>query len=105
MYLVSIYIIQIDWNEQQKTVDALSSDLSNSWKYLRAIARQETSSDCASTDKKMKSAKSLTDAAERLRVIETISRRVKTRFHRLLMYMGMRPSQAEKAKVNFICNF
>ena len=77
----------------------MTSDLSISWRHLRAIARQETFSDATSMEKKMKSAQSLTDAAERLRVLETIYKRVHTRFQKLLLYMGMNQGQAERTKV------
>lgn len=73
-------------------------DLAKSWKYLRAIARQE-SSDTSSMEKKMKAAQSLTDAAERLRVLETIQKRVQNRFRKLLLYMGLNYSQAERQRV------
>ena len=80
-------------------MDSLSADLTSSWKHLRAIARQETSSDSTSMDKKLKSAQSLTDAAERLRVLETIHKRVFNRFEKMLLYMGVSPTQLNKWKV------
>lgn len=81
-------------------MDNLSANLTNSWKHLRAIARQETSSDSASMEKKLKSAQSLTDAAERLRVLETIHKRLFNRFDKLLLYMGVNPNQLSKWKVS-----
>ena len=77
----------------------LAKELNDSWKYLRAIARQETSSDSSKMEKKLKYAESLTRAAERLRVLETIHKRIKNRFSKLLLYMGMNPVQAERQKV------
>ena len=47
----------------------------------------------------MKSAQALTDAAERLRVLETIHTRVRNRFFKLVLYMGMSPAQAQRQKV------
>lgn len=83
-------------------MDDLTNDLAKSWKHLRAIARQESFSDTGSMEKKMKSAQALTDAAERLRVLETIQKRMQTRFKKLLLYMGLNQSQVESQKVSLI---
>ena len=96
--MYSIVLLQTNWSERRQQLDRLTADLAKSWKYLRAIARQE-SSDTASMEKKMKAAQSLTDAAERLRVLETIQKRVQNRFRKLLLYMGLNYSQAEQQKV------
>ena len=89
----------MDWSETEASLERLQKDLSQSWEYLRAIAKHETFTDSISTEKKMKSAKFLTEAAERLKVLEVVHRRVKNRFNKLLLYMGMNPVQAEKQKV------
>lgn len=83
-------------------MERLTGDLKSSWKHLRAIARQETSTNTTSMEKKMKYAQSLTDAAERLRVLETIYKRVLNRFHKLLLYMGMSRPQVEKQRVSYL---
>ena len=90
---------QINWSDQQKTLDKLAADLTNSWRYLRAIARQETFSDSFSMEKKLKSAQTLTSASEKLRVLQTIHKRLTCRFQKLLLFMGMTVVQAEKQKV------
>lgn len=78
----------------------LHQDLKQSWEHLRAIAKHETFTDSISTEKKMKSAKFLTEAAERLKVLEVVHRRVLNRIHKLYLYMGMTPGKAEDKKVN-----
>lgn len=93
---------QINWSDQQKTLQKLTVDLTNSWRYLRAIARQETFSDSFSMEKKLKSAQTLTDASERLRVLQTIHKRISSRFQKLTLFMGMTQVQAEKQKVGTI---
>ena len=77
----------------------LHQDLNQSWEHLRAIAKHETFTDSISTEKKMKSAKFLTEAAERLKVLEVIHRRVMNRMHKLYLFMGMTPNKAECQKV------
>ena len=88
--------------DQQRHLEKQATELNASWKYLRAIARQETSSDSSKMEKKMKYAHTLTDAAERLRVLETIHKRVTNRFYKLMLYMGMSPVQSEKQKVRWL---
>ena len=90
----------MDWFDQQSKFDQQKKELNNSWKYLRAIARQETSSDSKKMERKLKYAEALTEAAERLKVLETIYTRVQNRFRKLLLYMGMTQVQAEKQKVS-----
>lgn len=92
--------MQIDWSDQLSKLEIQAKELNNSWKYLRAIARQETSSDATKMEKKMKYAQTLTEAAERLKVLEVIHKRVKNRFQKLLLYMGFTVVQAEKQKVS-----
>ena len=83
----------------ESILDKLNSDLAQSWEHLRAIAKHETFTDSISTEKKMKSAKFLSEAAERLQVLQVVHRRVMNRVHRLYLYMGMGSSKAEKQKV------
>ena len=89
----------MDWTEQERSLEKLQSDLTQSWEYLRAIAKHESFTDSISTEKKMKSAQFLTEAAEKLKVLEVIHRRVKNRFNKLYLFMGMTSSHAEKQKV------
>ena len=90
---------QMDWTETEASLEKLQRDLTHSWEHLRAIAKHESFTDSISTEKKMKSAQFLAEASERLKVLEVVHRRVKNRFTRLLLYMGMNTSQAEQQKV------
>ena len=81
-------------------LEKLHHNLNQSWKDLRAIAKYETFTDSISTEKKMKSAKFLTEATERTKVLEVVHRRVINRIKRLYLYMGMNPSQAESQRVS-----
>ena len=92
----------MDWTENTSSLEKLHKDLAQCWEYLRAIAKHETFTDSISTEKKMKSAQFLTEAAEKLKVLEVVNRRVVNRFNGLLLYMGMNPAKAEKAKVSEI---
>ena len=47
----------------------------------------------------MKSAQFLSEAAERLKVLEVIHRRVVNRFNKLYLFMGLNSSQAEQQNV------
>ena len=58
----------MDWSEQTSALEKLEKDLSQSWEYLRAVAKHETSTDAISMEKKMKCAQSLTEAAQKLKV-------------------------------------
>ena len=89
----------MDWDEQERSLEKLSKDLTQNWEHLRAIAKHESFTDSISTEKKMKSAEFLTEAAGKLKVLEVIHRRVMNRFYKLLLFMGMNPSQAESQKV------
>ena len=89
----------MDWNETEGMLEKLHRDLNQSWEDLRAIAKHETFTDSISTEKKMKSAKFLTEAAERTKVLQVVHRRVVNRIRRLYLYMGMNPSQAESQRV------
>jgi hypothetical protein len=81
-------------------LEKLHRDLNLSWEHLRAIAKHQTFTDSISTEKKMKSAKFLTEAAERVKVLEVVHRRVINRARKLYLYMGMNPGQAESMKVS-----
>lgn len=66
-------LLQMDWGEQIKALENLQKDLTQSWEYLRAIAKHETSTDHISMEKKMKCAQSLTESAQKLKVSVVIS--------------------------------
>ena len=68
---ISPLSLQMDWGEQTTGLDKLQTDLTQSWEYLRAIAKHETSTDTTSMEKKMKCAQSLTEAAQKLKVSKT----------------------------------
>ena len=95
----------MDWHETESLLEKLHRDLNQSWEYLRAIAKHETFTDSISTEKKMKSAKFLTEAAERVQVLQVIHRRVMNRMTKLYLYMGMNASQAESQKVKRVMKF
>ena len=58
----------MDWGERTASLEGLHKDLVQSWEYLRAVAKHETSTDSISMEKKMKCAQSLTEAAQKLKV-------------------------------------
>lgn len=90
---------QMDWHEMESILEKLHRDLTQSWEHLRAIAKHESFTDSISTEKKMKSAKFLSEAAERLKVLEVVHRRIMNRVHKLYLYMGMVSGKAETQKV------
>ncbi len=93
------YVLQMDWRDTENLLEKLHSDLTQSWDHLRAIAKQETFTNSISTEKKMKSAKFLSEAAEKLQVLQVVHRRVMNRFNKLYVFMGLNPGQAEKHQV------
>lgn len=98
--VISLSLAQMDWKETESLLDKLHSDLSQSWVHLRAIAKQETFTNSISMEKKMKSAKFLSEAAESVKVLQVVHRRVMNRFNRLYVFMGLNPAQAEKQQVS-----
>ena len=50
----------------------------------------------------MKSAQFLTQAAERLKVLQVIQRRVLNRFNKLYMYLGVNPNLTDKLRVSYV---
>ena len=90
----------MDWHETESILEKLHRDLNHSWEHLRAIAKHETFTDSISTEKKMKSAKFLSEAAERLKVLEVVHRRIMNRVHKFYLYMGLSSNKAESMKVN-----
>ena len=90
----------MDWHDTEAMLEKLHKDLNQSWEHLRAIAKHETFTDSISTEKKMKSAKFLTEAAERVKVLEVVHRRVINRVKKLYLYMGMQLGHAESQKVS-----
>ena len=58
----------MDWGEHTAALEGLQKDLTQSWEYLRAIAKHETSTDAFSMEKKMKCAQLLTESAQKLKV-------------------------------------
>ena len=90
----------MEWDDLEKQLDKLTTDLNMSWEHLRAIAKHETFSDSISTEKKMKSAQFLTLAAERLKVLQVIQRRVLNRFNKLYLYLGINPNMTDKLRVS-----
>ncbi len=91
---------QMDWKDTESLLEKLHSDLTQSWEHLRAVAKQESFTNSISTEKKMKSAKFLSEAAESLKVLQVVHRRVMNRFNRLYVFMGLNPAQAEKHQVS-----
>ena len=77
----------MEWGDLEQQLDKLKTDLNMSWEHLRAIAKHKTFLDSISTEKKMKSAQFLTQAAERLKVLQVIQRRVLNRFNKLYMHV------------------
>ena len=92
----------MDWNDTEGMLEKLHHDLNLSWEHLRAIAKHESFTTSISTEKKMKSAKFLTEAAERVKVLEVVHRRVINRMKKLFLYMGMNTGQAESMKVHLM---
>ena len=91
-------------DEIESSLKKTKDDLTQSWEHLRAIAKHESFADSIGTEKKMKSVEFLTEAAEKLQVLEIIHRRVINRFRKLCLFMGMNSSQAENQKVNAVHN-
>ena len=97
------FVAKMEWGDLEQQLDKLKTDLNMSWEHLRAIAKHETFSDSISTEKKMKSAQFLTQAAERLNVLQVIQRRVVNRFKKLYMYLGINPNLTDKLKIDGFC--
>lgn len=84
----------MNWEETTSSLVKLRKDFEKCSKYLRDIDKPETFPEC---ERKMKS------AAERIKVLEIVHKRVVNRFNRLYLFMGMTIDQAKEQKViNFL---
>nr|KAG5688515.1 hypothetical protein BaRGS_011660 [Batillaria attramentaria] len=90
---------RIDWEELRRKLDKMEYDCKASWDHLRAILKHDGSS----TDLKGKMSLFLSDAAERIMLLQIIYRRVINRYHKLLLYMGLPLHEAKEMHINHFC--
>jgi len=97
--------MQMDWNNTENMLEKFHNDLNQSWEHLRAIPKHGILTDCISTEKKIKSAKFLTEAVERVKVLEVVHRRVMNVTKKLLStWAWVLARQSLKMWVVFYCS-
>ncbi|XP_064598938.1 uncharacterized protein LOC135465600 isoform X3 [Liolophura sinensis] len=90
---------KVDWEELVKKLDKMEFQCKRSWDHLRAIAKHDGSYAVAKT----RNAEFLSDAAERIMVLQMVYQRVMNRYSKLLLYMGLPVHQAKDTKINYFC--
>ncbi|XP_041375857.1 FH1/FH2 domain-containing protein 3-like isoform X2 [Gigantopelta aegis] len=90
---------RVDWDELNVKLNKMEDDCKASWDYLRAIIKH----DGTSSDLRGKMSLFLSESAERIMLLQVIHRRVITRYHKMLLYLGFPPHMARDQKINQFC--
>ncbi|XP_063851245.1 FH1/FH2 domain-containing protein 3-like isoform X1 [Scylla paramamosain] len=90
---------RVDFEELENTIAKMQVDCKASWDYLKAIAKHD-----GPTQIKLKMSEFLADCAERIIVLEIIYKRVMTRFHRFLLWLGTPLLMTHEIKVQQVCS-
>merc|ERR1712106_148023 len=90
---------KVDFEELCSNISTLQKDCKSSWDHLKAIAKHD-----GPTQMKLKMSEFLADCAERIIMMGIIYRRVMTRVHRFLMWLGTPSHAAKDANVQTVCS-
>ncbi|MPC31553.1 FH1/FH2 domain-containing protein 3 [Portunus trituberculatus] len=90
---------RVDFEELENTIAKMQVDCKASWDHLKAIAKHD-----GPTQIKLKMSEFLADCAERIIVLEIIYKRVMTRFHRFLLWLGTPLLMTHEVKVQQVCS-
>ncbi|XP_077982193.1 uncharacterized protein LOC144437183 isoform X2 [Glandiceps talaboti] len=89
---------KVEFDQVSENLSTMEKRCKESWEHLKAIAKHDGHSQL-----RFKLQDFLTDCAERIIVLKTVHRRVINRFKKLLLYMGMLPSNISEVKVSNFC--
>ena len=92
-----------DFEEVSTTLARMQEECKNSWDYLRIIAKYDTDPGETESCMKNKTSEFLTDAAERIIIMEKIYKRIMKRFHNFLHWLGIPKHLTSDYKVHQVC--
>jgi len=92
-----------DFEEVSTTLSRMQEECKNSWDYLRIIAKYDTEPGEAESCMKNKTSEFLTDAAERIIIMEKVYKRIMKRFHNFLQWLGIPKHLTSDYKVHQVC--
>merc|ERR1719232_1852525 len=91
-----------DFEEVSGTLARMTEECKNSWHYLRIIAKYDDTGDgenCFRT----KTSEFLTDAAERIIIMDKVHKRIMAKFHEFLMWLGVAKHLHNDYRAHQIC--
>jgi len=89
---------RVDFDVVLDNLKKLRENCKKSWEYLSVVAKHDSTKQL-----KSKMSEFLADAQERSTILKVVHRRVINRFHKMLLYLGLQSSVANKTKVNEFC--
>lgn len=89
---------RVDFEVVLDNLKKLRENCKKSWEYLSVVAKHDSTKQL-----KSKMSEFLADAQERSTILKVVHRRVVNRFHKMLLYLGLQSSAANKTKVNEFC--
>ncbi|KAJ7370554.1 formin y 2 domain containing [Desmophyllum pertusum] len=89
---------RVDFDVVLDNLKKLRENCKKSWEYLSIVAKHDSTKQL-----KSKMSEFLADAQERSTILKVVHRRVINRFHKMLLYLGLQSSVANKTKVNEFC--
>jgi len=92
-----------DFEEVSTTLARMQEECKNSWDYLRIIAKYDTDPGETESCMKNKTSEFLTDAAERIIIMEKVYKRIMKRFYTFLQWLGIPKHLASEYKVHQVC--
>jgi len=92
-----------DFEEVSTTLARMQEECKNSWDYLRIIAKYDTDPGETESCMKNKTSEFLTDAAERIIIMEKIYKRIMKRFYNFLHWLGIPKHLTNDYKVHQVC--
>jgi len=92
-----------DFEEVSITLARMQEECKNSWDYLRIIAKYDTETSDAESCMKNKTSEFLTDAAERIIIMEKVYKKIMKRFHDFLQWLGIPKHLTSDYKVHQVC--
>eukprot|EP00090_Calanus_glacialis_P046943 TRINITY_DN9471_c0_g1_i2.p1 TRINITY_DN9471_c0_g1~~TRINITY_DN9471_c0_g1_i2.p1 ORF type:complete len:1990 (-),score=532.71 TRINITY_DN9471_c0_g1_i2:402-6158(-) len=92
-----------DFEEVSTTLARMQEECKNSWDYLRIISKYDTDPVETESCMKNKTSEFLTDAAERIIIMEKIYKRIMKRFNNFLQWLGIPKHLTGDYKVHQVC--
>jgi len=92
-----------DFEEVSTTLARMQEECKNSWDYLRIISKYDTDPGETESGMKNKTSEFLTDAAERIIIMEKVHKRIMKRFYNFLQWLGIPKHLTSDYKVHQVC--